>query len=692
MSYNGNSESFKGLFQDYFSYAQGVNTGRSFPDVRDGLKPVHRRVLYALSQKGQRTLIKSSSVIGLTMEFHPHGDASIYDALVLMSDKNGSWNVPLIKSAGSWGKVYSSEAMASAPRYTESCLGEWSEDFLGDLQYTPYVPREMGEGLEPEVLPARYPFMLTVGHSGMGVGLATNIPPFNFWDIISLTRVFLENGKWDNEVILPDFPTGGEIVNDLREALKLMYSGTAKFQIRAKYDVDNTGTVISVLEVPYGLSAEKMVDKIKSLNLEDVKSVVSSVDLNGCGVTVVCKRGTAWDVERVLLKKGVLQLSYSTFMVWTLGGECHQGGVYRCIEEWVNFRKEVLKKKFSSELTGLKSDLERLEYFVLLVGDEPARDVYVDRVLHKSKGDADEWLREYFKNTYDKVIPSDVVDWIYSRRLSAFKRGNAYAEKFDKLTQELKTLEWKLEHLSETILADLDALEKEHEGFHYRKTELSDVLVKFSKDTVAKDYEQCSFSFDPVEGTLIKRKASTGGRTGEKRVRGSEEDCVLGLTASGHVVKWWGDQLEWGEHSSGEDMIGDRVLDVLDPAKKDWVLFYQDGTYSYLSTEALTSGRRTKTKKNYLPELYGLVSVQPLDDLKTVTYGYISEGTAYVETVDLGNITLPTSPKKRLQLSKYLPEFVGFNVTLPEPVHEIGTGGSDKGVDYDTALVSLEVE
>lgn len=190
-------------------------------------------------------------------------------------------------------------------------------------------------------------------------------------------------------------------------------------------------------------------------------------------------------------------------------------------------------------------------------------------------------------------------------------------------------------------------------------------MSKVHKKSSTKECEKCFFAFDCIGGALIKRKASTGVRIGEKRVRGSEDDCVIGLTLEGSIVKWWGSQLEW--NVPAPPTIDEKVFYILDPSVTEWVIFYADGSYSYLDTKPLIEGRRTKSKKRYLSNLHDVVFVFPLKDLFNI-FLQKNRGYSEVDLILASELVFDTSPKKRTKLRDYIPFDMKFNVTSLDEV------------------------
>lgn len=645
--YQGSSEAFHGLVDDYFSYAMTVNLGRALPDVRDGLKVVHRRMLQMTAPI--KKLEKSATVTGRVLEMHPHGDAAVYDALVLMTDSREAWNVPLYKGQGTFGKVYST-LPASSSRYTEVMPNEQTLPFLEFLPFCPTTERD--KGTEPEVLSAPFPFVLTVGHTGVGVGSATNIPPYNAHDVIELTLHYLRNKSFDDLYILPDFPTGGFVFDDPVAALKSMYTGKGTYSVRATYEI--TPGRIFITEVPYGTTVEGLESVVNGLanEYEEVLSASNAISLNGCGLEIFVKKGSEEAVERLLYRKGVLHSTYSPSMVWVNGSEIHSGGVYRIIEEWVDFRREIGTKFVTHQLEANKAEQARLGYFIHLITHSDLRDAYIDRVVNQNKQSADSYLRSVFANLEGfEPIPADVVDWIYSRRLSSFNRASTHLERYNKLADEILHLEGFLHNIDLWVIEQLESYHESIEGKYERRTDSSNIRLKFSKSSTKKEEPSvpCSFQWNTKQGTIVKTERIYDKVEGMEVFHGDSRDTLLlGLTPSGEIVKVWADALEWNVPTSFTSYakVDTAPFFILPADSPDQLLVYTDGYLSLFSPSSFSEGKRTR-KVKALPELINLAGLLPLDETETISWIGSLEGTPIISTVHIPSFQFTRQMKTR---------------------------------------------
>ena len=421
--YNGSSDGFNYLVDGYMDYSREVIAHRAIPDLRDGLKPVQRRIIYSAKINDKKQLQKCAVVVADAMKLHPHGDSSVYGAFCLMTDTNGSWNMPLFKGMGNLGKVYSSDPPA-AYRYPKAMLHPNAEEYFKEKDIFKLVQSEEGDGVEPEVLLPSYPTVLVNGTAGIAVSVGTRIPSFNFMDVIDLTKKYITDGKLDpvKDIIYPDFPTGGVIVKTDSEVAKIMATGTGKVKIRANVEIQGSDIVVN--EVPFGKTFEGIVKQVESAEMREIKSVINMTGNNTDGrVIITCRSKKVVDfVLLELYRRGILQTTFASNILVINDGKPYILGVHGIIADWVAFRREVILKKFEHELEGITSELTTLSYFIKLVGNAEWKNTYVEKATKQSKKDADAYLHEIFPD-----IPVDVCDWINGRAISAFNNGGRYS-------------------------------------------------------------------------------------------------------------------------------------------------------------------------------------------------------------------------------------------------------------------------
>lgn len=476
--YNGNSEGFQYLTNGYMDYSREVIARRAIPDLRDGMKPVHRRILYSSYKAKLFNLQKCSAIVAEALKLHPHGDAATYGSFALLTESNASWNMPLYHGVGNLGHVYSS-APPAAMRYPKACLNDHAKDFFKDIEVMEMMPAEEGDGEEPVVLNSIYPNVLVNGSLGIAVSVGTRIPSFNLSDVLDMTCRYITNGKLEvTDIIYPDFPTGGILVKSDSEVAKIMATGTGRIKIRAKVEIE--GKEIIVREVPVGKTFEGVAKAAQESDIRDIASVMNLTDKNNGGcVSIVCK--TKRSVEGVLLelyRRNILQSIFASNILVTLNGEPFMLGVHGVIAKWVDWRKGILVKKFNNAIAGLEEEIRTLGYFLSLIQNQEWRDTYVDKMVHSktAKSDCTSYLKELFKD-----IPQSVCDWIYDRQGNAFNNGGRYSRRYADLLSTKNGYEYNLHHLDEYIINELNDLKKRYSGSTQRKTDISNIDYRFSK-------------------------------------------------------------------------------------------------------------------------------------------------------------------------------------------------------------------
>lgn len=376
----------------YLDYAMSVIVGRALPDVRDGLKPVQRRILYAMNEAGllsNRPFKKSATVIGDVLgKYHPHGDMAIYDALVRMA-QNFSMRYVLVDGQGNFGSI-DGDAPA-AYRYTEARLTSLAEEILKDLNKNTvdFIPNFDGRLKEPTVLPSSFPNLLCNGSSGIAVGMATNIPPHNLSELIAALTAIIDKPKIEDEELFsivpgPDFPTGGIIIG--RSGIKQAYkTGKGRFVIRGKArveDIKGGKQAIVVTEIPYQVNKSSLLEKIASLartkRIEDVSDLRDESDKDGVRIVIELKRdANPQIILNNLYKYTSLQTTYSIQLLALVSETPRTLSLKETLKNFLDFRFEVITRRTKFELSeaekrahileGLKIAIENIDEVVKII-------------------------------------------------------------------------------------------------------------------------------------------------------------------------------------------------------------------------------------------------------------------------------------------------------------------------------------
>ncbi len=351
--------------KSYLDYAMSVIVSRALPDVRDGLKPVHRRILYAMRQGGytsDKPFRKSAKIVGEVMgNFHPHGDSAIYESLVRMA-QDFSMRVVLVDGQGNFGSMDGDPA--AAMRYTEARLSKVAETLLDDIdkETVNWRPTYDESSVEPEVLPARIPNLLANGAGGIAVGMATNIPPHNLGEVIDACCAYIDNPNLDTAELMayipgPDFPTGGQILG--RSGIRSAYmTGNGSIMTRAKAhfeDIRDKREAVIVTEIPYQVNKGKLLERLGEVArekiVEDISDVRDESDRDGVRIVVELKKGAIADVVlNQLYKHTYLQTSFPCNMVALNHGRPETLVLRDFISAFIAFREEVITRRTIFEL------------------------------------------------------------------------------------------------------------------------------------------------------------------------------------------------------------------------------------------------------------------------------------------------------------------------------------------------------
>ena len=365
--------------RSYLDYSMSVIIGRALPDVRDGLKPVHRRLLYHMHDMGllhNRKYVKCAKVVGEAMgKYHPHGDAALYDALVRMAQPF-SLRYPLVDGQGNFGSVDGDPP--AAMRYTECRLTRIAEDLNADIDKdtVDFVPTYDDSNVEPTVLPSRIPNLLVNGSNGIAVGMATNIPPHNLTEIVDATITLVNNPTAQLADLLkfvqgPDFPTAG-IIHGKSGIFEAYRNGRGRFMMRARAAIENINKdrqAIIVTEIPYQVNKARLIERIAELvnnkNIEDISDIRDESDRDGMRIVIELKRGGEPQlVLNQLFKHTQMQESFSMILLAVVNGQPKELGLVQAIKHFINHRVDVVRRRTSHLLAKAKEREHILEGYL----------------------------------------------------------------------------------------------------------------------------------------------------------------------------------------------------------------------------------------------------------------------------------------------------------------------------------------
>ncbi|MCK8823821.1 DNA gyrase subunit A [Fuchsiella alkaliacetigena] len=383
--------------ESYLNYSLSVIIGRALPDVRDGLKPVHRRILYATQDLGlsaDKPHKKSARIVGEVLgKYHPHGDAAVYDAMVRMA-QNFNQRYTLIDGHGNFGSIDGDSA--AAMRYTEARLTELAQEILGDIkkETVDFVDNFDGNLQEPTVLPARVPNLLVNGSSGIAVGMSTDIPPHNLSETISALIHLLHNPDSSLEELMehlpgPDFPTGAQIIGD-EEIKKAYRTGKGRIILRAKTEIEKVSSSkkrIIISEIPYQLNKAKLIEEmatvVKKEKVENIVDIRDESDQEGLRVVIELKsKANPEIVLNRLYKYTSLQSSYRINLLALVDQKPQTMGLKTILQHFLDFRREVITRRSTFELNqakkrqhtlkGIQTALDSLDKVISVIRNSPS--------------------------------------------------------------------------------------------------------------------------------------------------------------------------------------------------------------------------------------------------------------------------------------------------------------------------------
>ena len=631
----------------YIEYAMSVIVGRALPDVRDGLKPVHRRILYAMYEDNltsDRPFKKSATCVGDVLgRYHPHGDASVYDALVRLA-QDFSMRYMLVDGHGNFGSVDGDPP--AAYRYTEARLSKISNEMLRDIEKdtVDWDPNFDESRKEPRVLPCRFPNLLVNGSSGIAVGMATNIPPHNLREVIGACICVLDNPDATLSDLMehvkgPDFPTRGIIMG--RSGIRAAYAtGRGRLMVRARHEFEefnNGRTRIVITELPYQVNKRMLIkaiaDQVEDKRLEGISDIRDESDRNGMRMVIELKRdANAQVVLNRLFAQTQLQTTFAINMLALVENQRQPKilSLRHIIDEYLKFQEEIIVRRTRFDLKKAQERAHLLEG--LLVAQDNIDEVI--RIIRSSYDNAKENLMSRFG--LDDVQAQAILD-MQLKRLQGLDR--------EKLQTEYKELEEKIAYflrvlsdegmvksiLKEELTAIADKFGDD------RKTEIQDVEDELDIEDLIEE-EQCVFTL--TENGYIKRTpvseyaAQSKGGMGKKGITTRDEDTVVDVftasthdyilffTDTGKVYRKKGYQIpESGKAAKGVNIVniiqvetGERVQAMLhfrETGDEELYLFMttRDGTVKRLEVSALKNLRNNGIRALTLDEGDQLISV-----------------------------------------------------------------------------------
>ena len=621
----------------YIDYAMSVIVQRALPDVRDGLKPVHRRILYTMYEDGltkDKPYRKSATTVGDVLgRYHPHGDSSVYDAMVRLA-QNFTMRYPLVDGHGNFGSIDGDGA--AAYRYTEARMSKISETMLADIEKNTvkFMPNFDGIRQEPTVLPTRLPALLVNGSSGIAVGMATNIPPHNLTEILNAVIKLIDEDQVSDEELLkivkgPDFPTGGLILG--REGIRDAYlTGSGKIMMRGEAEIEEMSgnrQKIIIKSLPYQVNKANLIIAINQLardkKIEGISEVRDESDREEMvRVVIELKRDTnAQVVLNKLYKYTQLQLSFGAIMLALVNGEPKILTLRQCLEYFIEHRKEVIINRTEFELDKALARAHILEGLRIAIDN-------IDEVIKVIRGSYDDPKEQLMKRFgLDDIQAQSILD-MRLKTLSRLQR--------EKIEEEYQNLLKLIEHLR-AILAD------EKLVFNLIKEESLEMIEKYGDERLTKIVK--------AEGEL------------EDEDLIDDENSIITLTHFGYIkrmpVDTYKSQRRGGKGISGlttrED---DFVKQIFNASTHDIILFFTN------------KGKLYKLRGFDIPEA-----------------GRTAKGTAIVNLLQLdpGEKIAAVIPLKSFEDAEYLIMNTKKGLVKKTPLNEYNT-------DRKTGLIAITLK
>ncbi len=544
------NQEMKNSFMDY---AMSVIVSRALPDVRDGMKPVHRRILYGMDELGvhpDKSYKKSARIVGDVMgKYHPHGDTAIYDAMVRMSQPF-SYRYPLVDGHGNFGSIDGDGA--AAMRYTEARMGKISVEMLKDIKKDTVRFEENYDGTErePSVLPAKFPNLLVNGSTGIAVGMATNIPPHNLNEVVDGVLAYMDDSDIELDDLMsiikgPDFPTGGTIMglSGLRQAYE---TGSGSFKVRARADITGSQSgkqTITVTEIPYMVNKTRLIEKIAELakekRIEGITDLRDESNREGIKIIIELRKGVNAEVTlNNLYKHTPLQTSFGVNMLALVDGKPEVLSLKDAIRHYLLHQIEVLTKKTTYDLEKALARAHILEGLLKALADIDA----VIEVIKNAYDDADQQLIDKFGLSAEQA---QAILEMRLRKLSGLER--------EKIGEELENLKQNIEEFR-AILASED---KQREVI---REELLSLKERYGDER--RTEISLAIDLELEDEDLIPR-----------------EDVIVTITQAGYCKRMSVESYRT-QHRGGKGMTGikmhedDAVEHILYTSTHDWLLFF----------------------------------------------------------------------------------------------------------------------
>lgn len=564
------------LEENYMPYAMSVILSRAIPEI-DGFKPAHRKLLYTMYKMGLLgpTRTKSANIVGQTMKLNPHGGAAIYDTMVRLSRGYEALLHPYIDSKGNFGKFYSRDMAWAASRYTEARLDDLCKELFNDIDKdtVDFVDNYDNTLKEPTLLPASFPSVLVNANTGIAVGMASSICPFNLAEVCQTTIALMRDPEHDiaTTLLAPDFPGGGQLVYDAKSIQEIYRTGRGSFRVRARYSYDKSVNCIDITQIPPTTTVEaiveKVVDLVKHGKLKEISDIRDETGLDGLKITIDLKRGV--DPDRLmqrLFKFTPLEDSFSCNFNVLIAGVPRVLGVGDLLQEWVAFRIECVRRRTHFDLSKKRDKLHLLKGLQAILLD-------IDKAV------------AIVRNTEEEaeVVPNLMIgfgiDEVQAEYVAEIKLRHLNREYILKRTEEVGQLEKDIAEL---------------QGILDSKAKVKGIIIK-ELQAVAKQYGQ------PRRTMLLYSDELEEYREEEEI---PDYPVHLFFTRDGYFKKITPQSLRM----SGEQKLkeGDEVVQQLESTNNVDLLFFTDRAQVYKAKASDFGDTKASVLGEYIPAKLGM--------------------------------------------------------------------------------------
>ena len=597
------------LVNNYMPYTMSVIVSRAIPEM-DGFKPSHRKLLYTMYKMGllQGGRTKSANIVGQTMRLNPHGDGAIYETMVRLSKNNETLLHPYVDSKGNWGRAYSRDMAYAASRYTEAKLEPICAEMFHDIDKNTvdFVDNYDSTMKEPVLFPVTFPSVLVNANTGIAVGMASSICPFNLAEVCETTISYIKDKDHNllSTLKAPDFIGGGQLIYNKEELEKIYTTGRGSIKIRSRYTYDKSNNCIDITQIPPTTTLEAIIDKVIELvklnKVREVNDIRNETDLGGLKVTIDLKRGTDPDkLMQKLFKMTPLEDSFSCNFNILVKGMPRVMGVREILDEWIEFRSDCIRRRTEYQLLKAKERLHLLKGLQKILLD-------IDKAI-KIVRETDE---------ESEVVPNLMIGF-----------------GIDEIQAEY-VAEIKLRHLNrEYILKRLDDIEKLEQAI----AQLEEILGSRSKirNIIIEELKEVSKKYGKPRRTMLVFVDEEEFIEEEEEV--PEYPVFLFYTTEGYFKKITPQSLRM----SGEHMLkeGDSIVEQIESNNNRDLLFFSDKCQVYKAKANEFSDTKASARGDYIPSKLGFDDGENVIQM-TVTKEYNGYLMFFFENGKVGKVDL----------------------------------------------------